>query len=117
MKQGCAISKLFLGLMLGASTAAVMAESTEAKNAYEMGKAAVEEHRYALALQHFQRAAQQGHGEAQNIAGMMLYYGPRLFGSEIQADRFQARRWLQLAAEQGSEASRAMLVRMESSRP
>lgn len=99
--------KLIVALLL-----AVALPATHAASMRETAIAAAEDGHYAQALKHYRTAAEQGDRAAQRIAGLMLYYGERLYGGEIHRDSAAARRYLTMAARQGCEVSKFMLGRL-----
>lgn len=86
--------------------------AADASQLYSAGRQASEEHHHAEALQWFKAAALQGHRDAQLNSGLMLLYGPRLYGAEVETDPVQALALLRAAAEAGCEISAYMLTRM-----
>lgn len=99
------VTSLVSILLIFSSTIAL----ADADTSYALGLEAAADHRYREALTHFRQAAEQGHGDAQRTVGLMLLYGERLYGEEIRRDRAQARRWLELAADDGCEVASFML--------
>ena len=80
--------------------------------AFERGLDALNDYRYTVALMHFKQAAEQGDPEAQRNLGLMLFYGSKLYGPDVQSNHEQARNWFELAARQGCEVSSMMLKLM-----
>lgn len=74
--------------------------------------AALHDHRYELALAHFQKAAELGNVQAQRIAGMMLLFGEALYGSQVTGNRLEAIRLLEQASRQGCDVSSYMLTQL-----
>ena len=96
-------------LALGA--AAAMASDGE--QSYQAGVQAAEDLRYAEALRHFSQAAAEGHAPAMRTAGLMLFYGEKLYGPEIRQNRGSAIRLLRQAAGLGCEVSASVLKQHE----
>lgn len=80
--------------------------------AFELGLEALNDYRYTVALMHFKQAAEQGDLEAQRNLGLMLFYGSKLYGADVQSNHEQARHWFESAARQGCEVSSMMLKLM-----
>ncbi len=53
--------------------------------------------RWAAAYGRFAILADAGHAESARVALLMLWHGPRLYGSEWSAPRAQIERWSRLA--------------------
>lgn len=94
-----------LALLLVSSASASFASTDAFSDAVQ----AQAEHRYALALDNFLIAAQEGNLEAQRRAGLMLLYGEQVYGLEIKQNRPLAFRLLKQAADNGCELSQHML--------
>jgi TPR repeat protein len=79
------------------------------ERAFDLGMEAISDYRHSVALMHFMSAAEHGDRDAQRSLGLMLLYGGRLYGSDVQANREQATHWLRKAAANGCEVSAFML--------
>lgn len=101
--------KLLAALLL---VVALQPLSAQAASMRETATAKAEEGRHALALADYRSAAEEGDRAAQRIAGLMLYYGERLYGEEVRQDIAAARRYLAMAASQGCEVSKFMLGKL-----
>ena len=65
---------------------------------------------YRAMLDELRQAALEDNAEAQEMLGMVLLAGPTLYGSEVKADRCEARRWMLRAASQGRDTARVQLT-------
>lgn len=73
---------------------------------------AYETQHYSEALALFERAAAAGDMRAQEVAGLMLFYGGDLYGETVPRDMARAVHWLSKAAAQGSAMAERLLVRL-----
>ncbi len=69
---------------------------------------------YRLARSWFEKAARQGHGEAQFVLGFLLYHGAGQPSSEgaLGRDRAAAAPWLEAAAARGRHVAQLLLARL-----
>ncbi|BEP60505.1 hypothetical protein GmRootV213_10590 [Variovorax sp. V213] len=65
---------------------------------------------YRTMLEELRQAAAEDSAEAQEMLGMVLLAGSTLYGTEVKADRCEARRWMLRAASQGSDTARVQLT-------
>ncbi len=83
-----------------------------AADEFERGMQAYETSHYAQAVQLLQQAAEGNHVRAQEVLGMMYWYGPRLYGNDVPRNAHDALEMLQKAAAGGSQAAQLMLGTM-----
>lgn len=102
MKRACWV-------MVAAYACAVQAAPPE--RSFEEALALYEEGRYGAALRLIADAAEAGHVRAQEVAGLMLLAGPKLYGNEVPRDAAAGRAWLIRAAGAGSEVGRHFACR------
>lgn len=104
--------KFVSGAWAAAATAALLSFSSHSMAedpSYEQGLEAASSFKYGEALTHFQVAAGREDKKAQRTIGLMLLYGERLYGSDIQRDEARARYWLQRAADNKDEIAAHVL--------
>ncbi|MBT2335491.1 sel1 repeat family protein [Variovorax paradoxus] len=65
---------------------------------------------YRSMLEQLRQAAAEDSAAAQEMLAMVLLAGPTLYGSAVEADRCEARRWMLRAASQGSDTARVQLT-------
>ena len=95
------------------ATLAPLALADAPESAYEAGLQAATDLRYAEALEHYTRAAALGHRDAMRNAGLMLLYGDRLYGAQLQKDWIRAVHLLAEAALKGCNVSSRVLRQIE----
>jgi TPR repeat protein len=76
------------------------------------GLKAYNSQRYGQALRLLQPVAAKGDVQAQELVGMMYWYGPRHYGSEVPRDAYRSLDMLDKAAAGGSEPALLMLKTM-----
>lgn len=101
--------KLFAAMLFAVT---VVPLSAHANSEHDAALAEANNGHYAMALSYYRIAAEQGDRAAQRIAGLMLYYGERLYGEEIHQDLPAAKIFLSMAAAQGCEVSKFMLGKL-----
>jgi TPR repeat protein len=84
----------------------------DSNEALARAEAACDDYEWSEALAWFEVAAEAGDRRAQQVAGMMLLYGDRLYPG-IARDTERAKAWLQRAKAQGDEEAAFMLARIE----
>lgn len=84
---------------IATGTAAKTAGNPVADTLRELGMAEYEIGHYALAAQHFRRAAEMGDARSPEILALMYRYGERLYGNQVRADAAEAARWAAMASE------------------
>ena len=82
----------------------------QAEQRFQLALEAQADRDYRAMLVQLRQAATEGHAEAQEMLGMVLLAGPALYGTEVKADRCEARRWMLRAASQGSDTARVQLT-------
>lgn len=101
--------RVALGLALGLSVAGA---AGAAETLLDDASAEYEVQHFAAALAAYEKAAEAGDAQAQEIAGLMHLYGERLYGNQIGANPMKAMHWLRQAAAQGRESARFLVARM-----
>jgi TPR repeat protein len=71
---------------------------------------AADEGEYAQALAMHRADAERGDPKAQEIVGLMLWFGDVLYGAQVPRDRIAAIEWLKRATAQGNQTARYMLA-------
>ena len=92
-------------------TLAQPALANTARADYEAGVEAMHDFHFEEAQAHLERAAGQGHRDAQRTLGLMLLYGENLYGPTVHRKTGKAVAMLKQAADQGCEVSRFGLAR------
>lgn len=94
MKRAKSLAALAGLLWLGSTHAA----DPDASAAYERAQSAYETGHYALALEHFRKAAELGDVRSPSVLALMYRFGGRLYGDQVPADPGEAARWAVVAA-------------------
>jgi TPR repeat protein len=82
-----------------------------AADEFERGMQAYETSHYAQAVQLLEQAAEHN-VRAQEVLGMMYWYGPRLYGNDVPRNAHYALEMLEKAAGGGSQAAQQILATM-----
>jgi TPR repeat protein len=99
------LGALLLGLLVAPAGAVASDEFDRAMQAYEAGH-------YGESLPLLQQAADHGHVGAQEMLGLMYWYGPTLYGSDVPRSAYRSLDMLDRAATGGSEVAQHMLATM-----
>ena len=74
---------------------------------------AADEYDYARAFAQYCQAADHGNRNAQRTCGLMALYGETLYGDQVHRNLPLAKKYLGMAAAQGSAVSKYMLSRIK----